>query len=240
MKTAVSVFKYVIGFIAIIIALAYALGYAYLFKGIAKTYLRGKTSATIDDGKLFPSHLILAGDPRPWPKDPQYNKKKLSEPLAQNLTATHSAAFVIIKNGKLLHEEYWENHNASSQTNSFSMAKTVTALLLGAAIDDRRIKNENQLFTDFYPDFSPNPFVKTLTLKDLVTMQSGLDWNENYHNPFSPNARAYYGNSLYEAVMDRQVTGKPGRKFVYQSGNTQLLGFAVRKAVNMPLASFAS
>lgn len=240
MKTIIAIFKYSVAVIALIVAMAYALGYDYLFKGIAKTYLRGATSATIDDGPLFPSHVITAGDPKPWPLDAQFNKAKLPAALTENLAATQTAAFLIVKNGKLLYEKYGKNYTATSQTNSFSMAKAVTALLLGAAIDDRRIKSENQFFSDFYPDFSPNSFSKTLSLKDLVAMQSGLEWDENYHNPFSPNARAYYGNSLYDAVMNREIIKKPGQEFVYQSGNTQLLGFAVRKAVNMPLASFAS
>lgn len=232
--------KYSAATLAIIVALCYALGYDYLFKGIAKTYLRGETSATIDDEDLFPKHPILADNPKPWTKDSLYNKKPLPKNLVQELKKTETAAFIIIKNGKLLHEEYWDGYNANSRTNSFSMAKTVTALLLGAAISDERIKDENQKFSDFYPDYANTEFGKFLTLKNLATMEAGLDWDENYHNPFGPNAKAYYGNSLGDAVIGTEVKEVPGKKYEYQSGATQLLGFAIRKAVQMPLSSFAS
>lgn len=232
--------KYSAIILAIIVALIYALGYDYLFKGIAKTYFRGETSATIDDGELFPKNVILAENPKPWIKDSLYNKTHLPKVLVKDLEASNSVSFLIIKNGKLLYEQYWDHYNSKSVTNSFSMAKTVTSLLLGAAITDKRIKDENQLFSDFYPEYAESEFGKSLTLKNLVTMEAGLDWNEHYSSPFTPNAKAYYGNSLAESVLDIPVKETPGKKFEYQSGSTQLLGFAIRQAVNMPLSSFAS
>jgi len=232
--------KYSAIILAIIVAFIYALGYDYLFKGIAKTYFRGETSATIDDGELFPKNVILAENPKPWIKDSLYNKTHLPKVLVKDLEASNSVSFLIIKNGKLLHEQYWDHYNSKSVTNSFSMAKTVTSLLLGAAITDKRIKDENQLFSDFYPEYAESEFGKSLTLKNLVTMEAGLDWNEHYSSPFTPNAKAYYGNSLAESVLDIPVKETPGKKFEYQSGSAQLLGFAIRQAVNMPLSSFAS
>ncbi|WP_434980694.1 serine hydrolase domain-containing protein [Daejeonia sp. YH14] len=226
--------------IALLIAFSYILGYEYLFKGIAKTYLRGYSSADINDGKLFPSHLIAATHPSPWPRDPEYNKKPLPKSLVDNLEATKTASFLIIRDGKILHEEYWEGYSENTHTNSFSMAKTVTALLLGAAIDDGKIKDENELFSTIYPSYAQVPYGKKLTFRDLATMEAGLNWNENYKNPFSPNAKAYYGNSLAEAVLLRGFKELPGTRFEYQSGATQLLGFGIRKAVNIPLASYAS
>lgn len=226
--------------VAVLIAITYATGYDYLFSGVAKTYLRGENSATIDDGTLFPSHVIVADNAKPWRKDSAYNVKKIPEKLRENLEKTNTASLIVIKNGKILHEEYWDDHNYKSRTNSFSMAKAVTVLLLGAAIDDKKIESENQNFSDFYPDFSPNNFGSLLTLRDLAAMQSGLEWDENYKNPLSPNAKAYYGNSLSDAVFNRNLKEKPGQNFEYQSGNTQLLGFAIRKAVQLPLASYAS
>ena len=73
------IIKYIAVFFAIIIGLSYAFGYDYLFKGIAKTYLRGENSATIDDAKLFPSNVVEAENPRIWLKDSLYNKQKLAE-----------------------------------------------------------------------------------------------------------------------------------------------------------------
>ncbi|MGC4129802.1 MAG: serine hydrolase [Bergeyella sp.] len=240
MKIFTKILQYFVISLAGLVAAAYAFGYDYLFKALAKTYLRGETSATIDDGKLFKSNVILAARSKPWAKDALYNKKALPKTLSDELTRTNSAALIVIKNGKLLHEQYWEGYNAQSQTNSFSMAKTVTALLLGMAIDDGKIKSENQLLSDFYENYADVDFGKNVTLKDLATMEAGLDWNEEYQNPFTPNAKAYYGDNLGKAVLMKGFKEMPGKKFEYQSGATQLLGFAVRKAVNQPLASYAS
>ena len=226
--------------LAAIVALAYVFRYEYLFKGIAKTYLRGETSATIDDGKLFPDHTIVAGTAKPWQKDENYNKQKLPASLTDDLNQSKTASFLIIKNGKLLHEQYWDDYTQDTETNSFSMAKAVTVLLLGKAIDDGKIKSGNQAFSDFYQNYANVEFGKDLTLNHLAKMEAGLNWNEDYKNPFSPNARAYYGNSLAEAVFLKGFKNKPGTKFEYQSGSTQLLGFAIRKAVNQPMASYLS
>ena len=232
--------KYFFGTIAAIIAVTYILGYGYLFNGISKTYLKGETSATIDDGNYFPSHPLLAENPKPWTKDSLYNTIKLPTSVLEDVRKTETAALVIIKNGKLLHEEYFNGYTAQSKTNSFSMAKTVTALLLGAAIDEGKIKSENEKLSTFYPNYENVPFGNKVTLKNLATMEAGLNWDEAYYNPFGPNAKAYYGKSLAEAALRKGFKEEPGKKFEYQSGATQVLGFAIRKAVNMPLSVYAT
>ena len=83
-------------------------------------------------------------------------------------------------------------------------------------------------------------FGKDLTIGDLAKMEAGLNWTENYKNPFLPNAKAYYGKSLAEAVFLRGFKEKPGTKFEYQSGASQLLGFAIRKAIGKSIAEYTS
>ena len=234
------IFQGFLAIIALTIALMYSFGYSYLFRGIRETYLRGKTGSSIDDGPYFPYNIIAKGDPKPWIKDSLYNRKPLPKALVQELKNTSTAAFLIIKNGKLLHEEYWDGYHQNSKTNSFSMAKAVTVLLLGKAIEEKKIKSLNQKYSDFYDNYKNIPLGKDLTVGNLATMEAGLDWDENYSNPFLPNAKAYYGNSLAEAVFLRGFKVKPGTKFEYQSGSTQLLGFALRKAVDQPIAEYAS
>lgn len=235
--------KFLKGFaivLASVIVLAYIFGYDYLFKGVAKTYLRGETSAAIDDGKLFDSRDIRTSTPQPWALDSLYNQQKLPSTVVDNLEKTNTASLLIIKKGKLLHEEYWNGYQQERKTNSFSMAKGITVMLLGKAIEDKKIKNINQKYADFYTNYGNLNFGKHLTLKHLATMEAGLNWDENYKNPFKPNAKAYYGNSLAKAVFLRSLKEEPGKKFEYQSGATQLLGFAVRQAVEEPLATYLS
>ncbi|MFC3160259.1 CubicO group peptidase, beta-lactamase class C family [Chryseobacterium arachidis] len=232
--------KYIIGGVAATVAVTYILGYDYLFSGISKTYLKGKSSAYIDDGTLFPSNIIATRTPKLWTEDPQYNQKKLPDLIVEDLKKSKTAAFVVIKNGKILHEQYWDGYNQRSPTNSFSMAKAVTVMLLGKALEEGKIKNIDEKLSDFYPDFRAKEFGRDVTLKNLAQMEAGLDWNEDYNNPFLPNAKAYYGKSLVKATFSRDFKEQPGERFEYQSGSTQLLGFALRKALDQTLSSYLS
>ncbi|ROI02296.1 class C beta-lactamase-related serine hydrolase [Chryseobacterium sp. G0240] len=234
------ILKYMIGGAVAGAAAAYFLGYDYLFSGISKTYLKGKSSAHIDDGNLFPSNPIVTESPRLWEEDPEYNKKELPKHLVENLQHSRTAAFVVIRKGKILHEQYWEGYNQLSQTNSFSMAKAVTVMLLGKALEEGIIQNIDEKLVNFYPELNEKIFGDKVTLKNLAQMEAGLDWDENYNNPFLPNAKAYYGKSLVKAVFSRRFKQEPGTQFEYQSGSTQLLGFALKKALEKPLATYLS
>jgi hypothetical protein len=226
--------------IAGIILLVYITGYNYLFNGIRLTYLSGKTGPTIDDGKDFPSKMISRGNPKPWPLDIKYNKQALSPALQKHLADTKSVSFLVIQHGKLLQEHYWDGYNKTTLSNSFSMANAITVLLMGKAIDDGRIERINQPFSDFYKEFSNDQFGKNLTLENLASMQAGLDWDNDHKNPFSKNAALYYGFSISDVVFKSQFKNNPGEKFQYQSAAPQLLGFAVGRAVQMPLSIYAS
>ncbi|SFI88015.1 CubicO group peptidase, beta-lactamase class C family [Kaistella treverensis] len=226
--------------VAAAIALSYTFGYSYLFKGIRETYLRGTTGSSIDDGTYFPSHTIAKGVPIPWKKDSTYNKKSLPKDFVEDLKNAKTASFLVIKNGKLVHEEYWDGYMQTSKTNSFSMAKAVTVMLVGKAIEEKKIIGFNAKFSDFFENYKNIEFGKNLTLRNLAEMEAGLNWDEDYNNPFLPNAKAYYGKSLEEAVLLRGFKAAPGTKFEYQSGATQLLGFALRKSLNKNIAEYAS
>ena len=222
------------------IAISYSLGYSYLFKGIRETYLRGTTGSSIDDGTYFPSNTIAKGISIPWEKDLLYNKTALPKNFVEELKNSNTASFLVIKNGKLVHEEYWDGYAQTSKTNSFSMAKAVTVMLVGKAIEEKKITGFNAKFSDFFDNYKNIEFGKNLTLKNLAEMEAGLNWDEDYNNPFLPNAKAYYGKSLEEAVLLRGFKAEPGTKFEYQSGATQLLGFALRKSLNQKIADYAS
>lgn len=228
-------------FLAVIILIIYAIGYDYLFNGVKLTYLRGETSATIDDGKFFKNNPIQRSLPQTWEKDSLYNRIPLTPELKTNLKSTQTSSFLVIKNGKLIHEEYWNGYKASTQSNSFSVAKGITVMLLGKAIDDKKITSVYDPVTNIYPNFgNGDERAMKMTLLDLASMQSGYDWSENYSNPFQPNAMAYYGDNLKTTIFNRGMNDNPASKFIYLSGNTQLLGFAIRKAVGVPLSFYLS
>lgn len=226
-------------FVLITLAL-YIFGYGYLLNGISKTYLKGKTSANIDDGNYFTKNVISTKNPKVWEKAENYNKKELPKNIVDDLNHSNTASFLVIKNGKLVYEQYFKNYKKTSLTNSFSMAKAVTVMLLGKALEEGKIASIDEKFSDYFDEFKAKASAENLTLKNLAQMESGLDWEEDYKNPFLPNAKAYYGKSLINATFTRNFKGKSGERFEYQSGSTQLLGFAVKKAVNQTLSSYLS
>lgn len=212
----------------------------FLIKAVAKNLTNKPFTPSIDDAPQFDFNTVPNGTPAPWEIDEHYNKAVLPKAVTDNLEETKASALLVIKNGKIVHEQYWNDHNASSLMNSFSMAKGILGMLVGAAIDEGKIKSEDQLFSNFYPEYAEDEFGKYLTLKHLMQMQAALDWEEEYHHPFAPNSRQYFVEDLEKQVFERKLKEMPGVKYEYQSAAPQLLGFALRKAVGKSLASYLS
>lgn len=225
------------GIVLVLIMFLYITDYGYILKGVRVVYLTGHITAYIDDHPYFENVEIEASDtPQPWPKHEAYNSVPPTQYLSETNTQLGTVAFLIIKNDSLWFEEYFEDFDRDSQTNSFSMAKSITSALLGKAIKDGFIKSLDQPISDFYTQYKDS---KT-TVGDLSSMASGLDWDESYTSPFSVTARAYYDDDLAETILSQKVTEAPGQSFKYLSGSTQLLGLLIEKATNKKLAEFLS
>ncbi len=224
--------------IGLAIALLYITGTDYLIKGVRLTYLRGYNSASIDDWHFFPTRKIEALNPHPWPEGANYQIKEVSKASLLELEKLETTAFLVIQNDSLRFERYWEQYGPEVASNSFSMAKSILATLTQIAVQEGHLTSLNQPIGDFIHEFSEGPNAG-LTFGHLVRMCSGLNWEEHYTSPFSITAKAYYGDDLETLVRDLNVVVPPGTQFEYLSGNTALLGLALSKAVNMPVASFA-
>ena len=133
-----------LGFIILCVGLLYLFNKEYLLKGIRITYLKGYTTAYIDDYPEFDNRKIEAGQPQTWPEHTAYNSVKATKKLQQINQKLGTVAFLIIKNDSIWYEDYAEGYSADSKTNSFSMAKSITSALLGKAIRDGFIENLDQ------------------------------------------------------------------------------------------------
>jgi len=221
--------KWFIGIVGFLIILAYITDYNYILKGIRVVYLTGHTTAFIDDHVYFENAAIKKSEqPQPWPSHNNYNSISATEKLEKTNQALGTVAFVIIKNDSIWYEKYAENYSAQSQTNSFSMAKSITSALLGKAIKDGYIESLEQPVGDFFTKYEGTG----MTVGDLSSMASGLDWQESYTSPFSITARSYYDDNLAETILNLNVVEPPGKEFKYLSGNTELLGMVVKKAIS--------
>ena len=213
-------------------------GRTYLYKGIAYTYLSGETGPTIYDLDKFPSARIKKSlAPFEWKLNKSFNQVKLTESQEKYFENLESKALLVCKNDELLYERYWDEHTSSTLSNSFSAAKTVVSLLVGIAIDQNKIKSLDDKVGDYLPAFKSNGKEK-ITIRHLLMMSSGLDWEESGKNPLSDNAASYYGDNLYDLVMDQNAIEEPGKRFNYQSGNSQLLGYIVETATGKSLNEY--
>lgn len=220
--------------------LLFIFDYEYILRGLQVVYFKGHTTAYIDDYPEFDNRKIEAGNNyQPWPQHEKYNKAQPTEKLQEKNDELGTVAFLIIKNDSIWYEDYDEGYDENSLTNSFSMAKSITTALLGKAIQDGYVKSLDQPVTDFLPEFKSS-YDPPLTVGDLASMASGLNWNEDYYNPFSQTARAYFDDNIRDVVMDLQITSKPGEEFEYLSGNTLMLGMVLEKATGKTLSSYLS
>jgi CubicO group peptidase (beta-lactamase class C family) len=214
-------------------------GRFYLYKGIANTYLIGKSGPDIYDLDVFPYSTIQKADKAfKWQKNGQYNQYKLTEEEEKLNKKTKTTAFLVFKGDSLVFEKYYENHAPKTVSNIFSGAKTVVGLLIGIAVDEGKIKSLDEPVGNYLSSFKTDD-KKNITIRHLMQMASGLDWQESGKNPLSENAESYYGTDLYGLVCRQKGVSKPGLKFNYQSGNSQLLGFIVEKAIGMDLSKYA-
>lgn len=212
-------------------------GKLYLYNGIAKTYLLGKTGPGIYDLHLFPVHTIETQKGDFYWKIATDNRT-LSKKSMHYHDSMQTRAFLVIKDDTILYEHYWDQHDENRVSNSFSMAKTIVSLLLGVALDEGKIESLEEPVAKYIDRFKYNARAE-LTIKQVLTMSAGFDWEESGINPLSETAEAYYGSNLERLVTTQQIIEPPGKVFHYQSGNTQLLAMIIEKATGVTISEYA-
>lgn len=193
----------------------------------------------IDDYKIFPNRVVEKGESDPWELSSKYNQFEIDPDDLSEMKALETTAFLVIKSQKIIYESYWHDFDQNTISNSFSMAKSIVSFLIGAAIADGKIEGINQPVGDFVASYAEGENAQ-LKIIDLLTMSSGLNWNESYINPLSVTTEAYYGNDIIELISDLQVVETPGERFNYLSGNTQLLALIIHKATGRTLSEYAA
>ncbi len=225
--------------ILLAIILLYATGKEFLLKGVYVTYLHGHKTAYLDDYEFFDNHIIDNGEPQPWNKSSDYNKVAITDSLKSIHQNWGSIAYMIIHQDSIWFEEYYDGYTDSSKSNSFSMAKSMVAALLGKAIENGDVKSLNQKVIDFIPELE-GPFADSLRMVDLVSMSSGMKWDESYYDPFSITTRLYFDKDIIGVLEEMPINNQPGQKFNYKSGDTQVLGIALQRATGKTLSQLLS
>jgi CubicO group peptidase (beta-lactamase class C family) len=201
--------------------------------------------------KYFPSHVVRRGPrERALPRaaveiDPHWSWKGQAYDVASYMAQRRTSGIIGLKDGKIVLERYGLGRGPQDRWTSFSVAKSVTSTLVGAAIHDGYIKSLDSPVTDYTAELKGSAY-DGVTVRQLLTMTSGVKWNEDYSDPHSDVAQA--GQSILEPGVDPIVSymrrlpraNPPGSKFVYKTGETDLAGVLVAKAVGKPLADYLS
>ena len=252
-------FLLVLGITAVLVGVVWLSPYGYLIKGLRMTYLIGEKSANYLDYKGFDKREV-ANDPERvsvLAVSEDAGTVELSSALHEMLKRTNSGSFLVFRNDSLVCERYFEPVADTVMTNSFSMAKTITCLLFQRAIEEGKIASWDEPVRKFLPwvgkaavekgeavdGVSPDQMeanAAALTLRHLITMSAGLQWNESYQSPFGITAKAYYGSDIEATMREVPVVVMPGTQFEYQSGSTQLLGLVLEQVTGKHLSDLAS
>ena len=150
------------------------------------------------------------------------------------------AGLLVVKDGTILYERYGLGNTDETRWVSFSVAKSVVAMLIGAAIQDGYIGSVDESVTDYLPRLKGSSYDQA-TIRDLLQMASGVQWNEDYADPESDVASADYATlALYEYLRDKPRDAEPGDKFNYNTAETNLAGTLLRSAIGNNLSTYLS
>ena len=230
--------KWIAIIFAVLIALIYAFDVDYILKGTRVIYLTGNNTAYLSDYKHFDNRIIEPSPvAEPWAKHNKYNTIEETEELATINKLRETKAFLVIKNDSIIFEKYFDGYSESSKSNSFSMAKSITVSLLGKAIMDGKIRSFDQPVGDFFDEYKTG-FGAELTIGNLASMSSGMEWSEKYYSIINITSESYLTDDLRSLILKQKIIKKPGQKFRYSSGDTQLLGMVIEKATNTNLSEY--
>ena len=215
-------------------------GRFYIYKGISATYLKGHIQPTIYDDDVFNNRTIEKGTTQEWKEHPDLGNVKMSSKQHEYIESLNPASFLIAWGDTIIFEEYWGEHNEDKLGNSFSMAKSVVSLLIGAAIEDGFIESIDEPVANYLDEFSKDGKEK-ITIRHVLTMSSGLSWSEDYFNPFCDVTELYYDTDAEDLTLNRRkVEAKPGEYFNYKSGDTQTLMYIIKAATKKNVSEYAS
>ncbi|MEL6944977.1 MAG: serine hydrolase, partial [Bacteroidota bacterium] len=153
--------------------------------------------------------------------------------------STKTTAFLVIKKDSILFEKYYRGYDQSKISNIFSASKSMTSMMVGFAIEDGKIKNVDDVVTDYLPEFKEaHPYFQQLTIQHLLDMRSGFDFEERYATPFAEVAHLYYGTNQVKQLLKLDFSHEPGTHHSYQSACTAMLGLIVERAIEQPIGKY--
>ncbi|MCP5094232.1 MAG: beta-lactamase family protein [Chloroflexi bacterium] len=195
-------------------------------------------SSGIEDYKLFPSRT-LAPSNSPFQFEDGTGNGRVPTTIALHnnqqsletfLRDTDTVAFLVIKDDVILMEQYFQGYGEATPTLAFSMSKSFSSMLVGAAIADGFIQSVDQPVTAYVPELAGAGYDK-VTIRHLLQMTSGMDYVEVEGRDTSLHNRFYYTTRLEHELLQLDLATEPGQEFSYKSGENGLLGLILSRAI---------
>ena len=196
---------------------------------------------------IFPTNVIKAGGPvRPLPVaetetaiDFIYEHRPYT--IDDFVKANRVAGVLVIKDGRIVAERYGLGRKPADRWTSFSIAKSVTSTLVGAALRDGKIKSLDEPMTRYVPELKGGAY-EGVTIRQALEMRSGVGWNEDYNDPASDFSRyaTHMGPAFYKRMSAQPRVAAPGTKYYYSTAESNLIGAVVMSATGKSLSAYFS
>jgi CubicO group peptidase (beta-lactamase class C family) len=189
--------------------------------------------------KLYTARIVPHGPVRALKRDEGAAALNVDAWMAAN----RNSGLLVMKGDSILAERYNYDRKESDRFQSFSMAKTVVAMLIGVALNENKIKSIDDKAEQYVPGLKGQLYGGT-SLRHLLTMSSGVAFREDYDgkDDVSVLARKTLGRQGpggADTVIGINTRLRPaGEKFYYASGETQVLGLVLRAAIGQPLSQY--
>jgi CubicO group peptidase (beta-lactamase class C family) len=231
-----------VGFAAVVLLVGAVFGWAWASVD-RSTMARAMwwMDADVDDQFRFPARTIRRGDDTsPIPSGDELDPEALPVLASVGgsgfdgfLNETDTLAFLVVHQDQLVYERYLNGADRLDRQTSFSVAKSFLSTLVGIAIDEGLIESVDDPVSDYVPELAErDPRFARITLRDLLSMSSGLRYKEHdLPLPWGDDIATYYGVDLREvALNDTEIVGPPGEAWLYNNYNPLLLGMVVERA----------
>jgi CubicO group peptidase (beta-lactamase class C family) len=203
--------------------------------------------ADVGDQYRFPARTIPTGDDvSPLPAGDEIDPPSPygadgDRTFDEFLRATDTLAFLVVDEDELVYERYFEGADRRARQTSFSVAKSFLSTLVGIAIDEGLIGSVSDTITEYVPELSErDPRFERITLRDLLTMSSGIRYEEQQLPlPWGDDVNTYYGTDLRDLALNAtQIEGPPGKMWLYNNYHPLLLGLVLERATGMSVSNY--
>jgi CubicO group peptidase (beta-lactamase class C family) len=159
--------------------------------------------------------------------------------LDRELMSSHTAAFLVIKNDTIIYERYFNGFGQESLLPSFSVVKSFVSTLIAVAIDEGKIRSLDDPVTLYLPELlKTDPDYSKITLRNLMDMKSGLDFNEDRYGLKDDAIKLAFRPNLLKYALKVKTKTEPGKTFRYQSINTEFLALVVERATGKKVSAY--